>query len=87
MVTFTRYTYLSGMLAMIAIASLIGRPSVERRRRPLLIAAGALVFMMAFGWNLQLLIAGRSVYAERADLTRALVLLGDQGPPATRRGA
>jgi hypothetical protein len=78
--TFTRYTYLSGMLAMIAIASLVGRPSLDGRRRTLAMGAGLLVLLMALGWNLQLLVAGRSLYADRAELTRALVMLGTTDP-------
>lgn len=77
---YTRYTYLSGILALIAGASLLGRPEVPAARRPLLVAAGVGVLVFSLAWNVTLLLAGRALYAERADLTRALVTLGTTDP-------
>ena len=37
---YTRYAYLSGILALIAAASLIGRPTIPVARRPLAVAVG-----------------------------------------------
>ena len=37
---YTRYAYLSGILALIAIASLLGRPAIPVARRPLAVAVG-----------------------------------------------
>jgi hypothetical protein len=75
---FSRYSYLSGMFALLAIASLIGRPA--RPARPAL-ATAAVAILLAIGtlsmlWNVRLLAAGREIFAERADLTRAMVELG-----------
>ena len=77
---YTRYAYLSGILALIAGASLLGRPTVPEARRPLLVAAGVGVLVFSLAWNVTLLLAGRALYAERADLTRALVTLGTTDP-------
>jgi hypothetical protein len=77
---YTRYAYLSGILALIAAASLIGRPTIPVARRPLALAVGAVVVAFSLIWNVTLLVAGRQLYAERADLTRALVALGTTDP-------
>jgi hypothetical protein len=77
---YTRYAYLSGILALIAAASLLGRPTIPIARRPLAIAVGAAVVAFSLIWNVTLLVAGRELYAERADLTRALVVLGTTDP-------
>ena len=77
---YTRYAYLSGILALIAVASLIGRPTIPVARRPLVVAVGAVVIGFSLIWNVTLLVGGRQLYAERADLTRALVVLGTTDP-------
>jgi hypothetical protein len=77
---YTRYAYLSGILALIAIASLLGRPAIPVARRPLAVAVGAVVLAFSLIWNVTLLIGGRQLYGERADLTRALVVLGTTDP-------
>ena len=77
---YTRYAYLSGILALIALASLLGRPEVPVARRPILVAVGVAVLVFSLAWNVRLLLAGRDLYAERADLTRALVTLGTTDP-------
>jgi hypothetical protein len=84
---YTRYAYLSGLLALIAAASLIGRPTVATARRPLVVTVGVAVLAFSLIWNVTLLIAGRALYADRADLTRAFVTLGttDPLPPGVDR--
>lgn len=84
---YTRYAYLSGILALIAAASLIGRPAFEPRWRPVAVGAGIAVLTVSLVWNGSLLIAGRALYADRAELTRALVTIGttDPLPPGVDR--
>jgi hypothetical protein len=77
---YTRYAYLSGILALIAIASILGRPWIPAARRPLVVAVGVVVLAFSLIWNVTLLLAGRQLYAERADLTRAFVVLGTTDP-------
>jgi len=77
---YTRYAYLSGILALIAAASLIGRPSIPIARRPFAVAVGVVVLAFSLIWNVTLLVGGRQLYAERADLTRAYVVLGTTDP-------
>ena len=77
---YTRYAYLSGILALIAIASLVGRPAIPVARRPVVIAVGVAVVAFSLVWNVTLLFAGRQLYAGRADLTRAFVVLGTTDP-------
>ncbi|OGO52996.1 MAG: hypothetical protein A2Z32_02475 [Chloroflexi bacterium RBG_16_69_14] len=77
---YTRYAYLSGMLALIGAASLIGRPTIPAERRPVVVAAGVAVLAFSLAWNVALLVGGRALYAERADLTRAFVTLGTTDP-------
>jgi hypothetical protein len=77
---YTRYAYLSGILALIGAASLIGRPEIARKDRPLALALGMSVLVISLTWNVELLVAGRNLYAERADLTRAFVSLGTADP-------
>ncbi|HEV7604924.1 MAG TPA: hypothetical protein VGO15_08145 [Candidatus Limnocylindrales bacterium] len=77
---YTRYAYLSGILALIATASLVGRPAVPAVRRPLAIALGAVVLAFSLIWNVALLWGGRELYAQRAELTRAYITLGTSDP-------
>ena len=77
---YTRYAYLSGILALIAASSLIGRPAITPRWRPVVVATGVAVLALSLAWNVTLLLAGRGLYAERADLTRAFVTLGTTDP-------
>ena len=53
---YTRYAYLSGILALIAIASLLGRPAIQVARRPLAVALGAIVVAFSLFWNVTLLL-------------------------------
>ena len=70
----TRYTYVSVILVVVGIAAQLGRPSVDTpsgRRAWLLV--GASVLTLSLIWNVRLLIAGRALFAERAERTRAFV--------------
>lgn len=78
--TYTRYTYLSGMLALICLASLVGRPTIRREHLARAAAAGIAVLIVSLSWNVRLLVEGRDLYAQRADLTRALVTVGITDP-------
>jgi hypothetical protein len=80
---YTRYAYLSGILALIAIASLLGRPAIPVARRPMAVAIGVAIVAFSLAWNVALLFAGRQLYADRADLTRAFVVLGTTDPLPT----
>jgi hypothetical protein len=77
---YTRYAYLSGMLALIGLTSILGRPAIPAARRPVAVAFGAALLAFSLIWNLALLSAGRDLYAQRADLTRAFVTLGTTDP-------
>jgi hypothetical protein len=77
---YTRYAYLSGILALIAGASLVGRPAIPAARRPLAVALGGTLLAFSLIWNVALLVAGRDLYAHRADVTRAFVTLGTTDP-------
>ncbi len=77
---YTRYAYLSGILALIGLASLLGRVQISVARRPLAVAVGATVLVFSLVWNVTLLVAGRDLYAERAELTRAFVTIGTTDP-------
>jgi len=77
---YTRYAYLSGILALIALASLIGTPAIAVARRPLVVAVGVVIVAFSLVWNVALLVGGRQLFAERADLTRAYVVIGTTDP-------
>lgn len=77
---YTRYAYLSGILALIALASLVGQPLISTARRPIVVAVGVAILAFSLVWNVTLLVGGRQLYAERADLTRAYVVLGTTDP-------
>jgi hypothetical protein len=69
-----RFTYETGVLVLVGIAALVGpiRPPANRRRTRLIALVGTLV-VIALAFNLRLLIDGRELMLERADLTRALI--------------
>ena len=77
---YTRYAYLSGILALIGAASLIGRPAIPAERRRLVVSVGVAALAFSLAWNIALLLAGRALYAERADLTRAFMTVGTTDP-------
>lgn len=77
-VEYTRYTYVSGILLLLALATLAAAlpvPDGWRWRRPVAVLAGA-VLALALGFNLVLLAGGRALFLDRADMTRALVTAG-----------
>ncbi len=83
---YTRYTYLAGPLLLVALGALVG-PDVDRlraapRTRLAFIAIGSSLLVLAVAWNLQLLVAGRALFLERAERTRALVTVALAPLPA-----
>jgi hypothetical protein len=79
---YTRYTYLSGILALLALATAIGRRPLPTVSRVRLVAVGAvgLVVALSLLWNVRLLLLGRDLFLQRADMTRALVALATTDP-------
>jgi hypothetical protein len=79
---YTRYTYLTGILALVALAAIVGRPSIPAGGRARLLAVGGfgVVLALSLAWNGVLLVSGRDLFADRADLTRALIELGLERP-------
>jgi hypothetical protein len=77
-VHYTRYTYVTGILLIVGLAALIG-PRLPRlaglapRRRLITIVSALAVLELALLWNVSLLVQGRTLFVERAALTRALV--------------
>jgi hypothetical protein len=80
-VDYTRYTYESAPLLAIGLAAQVGhvRPETVGQRRVALFVGG-LVLVLALGWNIQLLIAGRALFQERAERTRALITVALERP-------
>jgi hypothetical protein len=81
---YSRYAYLSGIFALIGLASLIGPMRLpESGPRRLLAVTGLIsVATLALVWNVWLLREGRELFAQRAEKTRATVMVaeGDLGP-------
>lgn len=82
-VDYARYTYVSGIL-MVQVLALTAGPALgrfraqlsanpSRHRRFVALAMVPVVFTLPLVWNLQLLSAGRSLFIERAAITRALI--------------
>jgi hypothetical protein len=72
---YTRYTYLGGILTLLAIGAMAGTfrvPTAPAARRVFLIAA-VVVLVPAAILNVRLLVAGRDLFAVRAEFTRALI--------------
>lgn len=83
-VSYTRYTYVTGILCLIGVAALIGspRPSRAGTVRLLGVTAAGAWLVLALAFNAVLLIGGRALFLERADMTRALVTVAlDPAPP------
>ncbi len=78
----SRYTYLTGILALLAIVTLIGRPllPVAPRTRLAVFGGIAAVLALSVAYNGVLLVQGRELFARRADVTRALIELGLSRP-------
>jgi hypothetical protein len=85
-VDYTRYTYVSGILLLIAVGALAGpiRMPEERTRRLLtMVPLGGLV-AAALVFNARLLLDGRDLFLLRAARTRALITVAMERPlPAT----
>ena len=81
---YSRYAYLSGIFALLGLASLVGPISLpERGTFRLAMVAGLIsIVTLALVWNVWLLRDGRDLFAERAAKTRATIVLatGDLGP-------
>jgi hypothetical protein len=82
---YTRYTYLGGILTLLAIGAMAGTlrvPSAPAARRAIIFAA-VVILVPAAILNLRLLVAGRDLFAVRAEFTRALIAdaLAPQLPP------
>jgi len=82
---YTRYTYLGGILTLLAIGAMAGTlrmPTGLAARRAVLLAA-VVILVPAAILNVQLLVAGRDLFAVRAEFTRALIAdaLAPQLPP------
>lgn len=80
--TSSRYVYIASMLLLIAAAGWIGSRFAELRFRPVLVLGA--VFALALGANLSALPSGRDAYVERAQATRASIIVIDRygGSPA-----
>jgi hypothetical protein len=72
---YSRYTYLTGVLALVGLGALIGRPRLPASGplRVFMVAASATVLVLALGMNLALLMRGRELFREWAMATRAIV--------------
>ena len=79
-----RLTYESAILLLVGAAALLGRIHLPDRgtvRLAILTAAGA-VIAISVAFNVRLLLDGRTLFLERADLTRALITVAlDPNPP------
>lgn len=81
---YSRYTYLSGIFAALGILSLIGPRAMPADPRRRLVAMGGVagVFTLAVIWNAWLFIEGRELFADRADRTRAAIIVATGDLPA-----
>ena len=78
---YTRYTYVAGLLLFVGASSLVGQvvlPAYGTARTVALAGAGSLL-AVSLVWNLQLMLAGKSLFLERAAWMRAL-LIGSTEP-------
>jgi hypothetical protein len=78
-----RLVYFAGPLIIVALGELVRRPDVPQTRRARLVAvaASAPLVALTFVWNVALLLHGRDLFAQRADITRAMTEL-ELNPPA-----
>ena len=81
---YSRYAYLSGIFALIGLASLIGPARLPESGPRRLAAVTGLVAVVTLSlvWNAWLLREGRELFADRAETTRATVMVaqGDLPP-------
>jgi hypothetical protein len=82
---YPRYTYLAGIMALVLVGSLIGRvtlPAAGARRTAAIGLLGGWI-AAALILNLTLLLYGRALFLDRADMTRALTIVAlDPDAPA-----
>jgi hypothetical protein len=72
---YTRYTYISGILALVVVGAIVGKvvlPEVGRRRLGTLAVLGSWA-AVGLVTNVGLLVMGRDLFLDKADMTRALV--------------
>ena len=83
-INYSRYTYVSGILAIVAIGALVGRvriPTSGHRRLGMMFVLGTWA-AVALVCNIGLLVLGRELFLDRAGMTRALVTVAiDPGRP------
>jgi hypothetical protein len=82
---YTRYTYISAALLIVGVAAQVGRTRPDSRglRLGTLFGVGV-VLTLSLVWNGRLLLAGRDLFADRAEVTRAFVQVALERPlPAT----
>jgi hypothetical protein len=74
---YSRYAYLSGMVALLGIASLMGAVGLPERPPWRSAARAGIVAVVALSvvWNVWLLIAGRAIFLDRAERTRASIIV------------
>ena len=82
-IDYTRYTYVSGVLALVAFGSMLGPIRLPTSGRPRLIGVFLLGAWVALAMvvNVGMLVLGREIFLERADMTRALVTVALEDPP------
>ena len=82
---YPRYTYLAGIMALVLVGSLVGRvtlPAAGARRTAAIGLLGGWI-AAALILNLTLLLYGRALFLDRADMTRALTIVAlDPDAPA-----
>ena len=81
---YSRYAYLSGMVALLGIAALIGAVGLPERPPWRGVARAGIVAVVALSvvWNVWLLVAGRAIFLERAERTRASIIVATGALPA-----
>jgi len=74
---YTRYTYLSAIFALLGLVALVAPLRVMRDPRfgMARFRAVAVFATLAMTWNVWLLIAGREIFLDRADSTRATIVV------------
>lgn len=78
---YSRYTYVSAILLVVGIAPVIGRPSIATPNlRRTWVLVGGTILALSVLWNVRLLVSGRTIFVDRAAMTRALVTAGLQRP-------
>ena len=83
-VSYTRYTYVTGILLLVGTMTLIGSRQLPDRGSVRLVGvtAAATWLVLTLAFNVVLLVGGRELFLQRADMTRALVTVAlDPDPP------